>query len=151
MMIRLLVCATLLLGAVVADARDVTQEDELLRVEAALCHAFEAGDARFLRSALDRSFTLVDSHGEVTDYDRNIADVARRQPRYEVFRNHEQKIRLYGEAAIVIGITTVKGVAGKDAFAADFRYTDTWIRRGGHWKLAASHASRLQAPVSRPQ
>ena len=150
MMIRLLVCAPLLLGALAVDARDVAQEDELLRVEAALCHAFEAGDAGVLRSGLDRSFTLVDSSGEVTGYDRNIADVARREPRYEVFRNHGQEIRLYGDAAIVIGITTVKGVAGKDGFAADFRYTDTWIRRDGHWKLAASHASRLQDPVSPP-
>ena len=33
---------------------------------------------------------------------------------------------------------------GKDAFAADFQYTDTWVRRDGRWKLAASHASRLQ-------
>ena len=144
MTIRLLVCAGALLGAVVADARGVAQdEQELLRVEAALCRAFEAGDARMLRGGLDLGFTLVDSRGEVTDYERNIADVARREPRYDVFRNHEQRIRLYGDAAVVTGVTTVKGVAGKDAFAADFRYTDTWIRRDGHWKLAASHASRL--------
>jgi hypothetical protein len=151
MTIRLLACASLLLAAVVAEARDTTlDERDLLRVEAALCHAFEAGDARFLRSGLDRGFTLTDSHGEVTGYERNIADVAQREPRYEVFRNHEQKVRLYGDAAVVTGITTVKGVAGKDAFAADFQYTDTWVRREGRWKLAASHASRLQNPVSSP-
>lgn len=144
MTIRSFVCVSLLLGVVAADAREVApDEQELLRVEAALCHAFEAGDARFLRSALDGTFTLVDSHGEVTDYEQNIADVDRREPRYEMFRNHEQQVRLFGDAAIVTGVTTVKGISGKGAFAADFRYTDTWIRRDGHWKLAASHASRL--------
>ena len=148
---RFLICAGLLLAPVVAGAHDVARDErDLLRVEAALCNAFEAGDARFLRSSLDRTFTLTDSHGEVTDYERNISDVARREPRYEVFRNHGQKIRLYGDAAIVTGVTTVKGTAGQDAFAADFQYTDTWIRRDGHWKMAASHASRLQQPASRP-
>jgi hypothetical protein len=151
MTIRLLACASLLLAVAVAGAHDVKPDErDLLRAEAALCHAFEVGDARVLRSGLDRSFTLTDSHGEVTDYDRNIADVVRREPRYEVFRNHGQNVRLYGDAAIVTGITTVKGIAGKEAFAADFQYTDTWIRRDGRWKLAASHASRLQHPASGP-
>lgn len=148
---RFFICTGLLLAAAVAGAHDVARDErDLLRVEAALCHAFEAGDAGFLRGSLDRTFTLTDSHGEVTDYERNISDVAKREPRYEVFRNHEQKIRLYGDAAIVTGVTTVKGVAGTDAFAADFQYTDTWVRRDGQWKLAASHASRLQQPASRP-
>jgi hypothetical protein len=150
-MTRFLVYASLLLGPAVAGAHDVAQDErDLLRVETALCHAFEEGDAGFLRGGLDRSFTLTDSHGEATDYGRNISDVAKREPRYEVFRNHEQKVRLYGDAAIVTGVTTVKGTAGKDAFSADFQYTDTWIRRDGHWKMAASHASRLQHPASRP-
>lgn len=142
---HLLLGTSLLLGAAAAQARDAADDErDLLRVEAELCHAFEAGDAKYLRDGLDRSFTLTDSHGEVTGYERNIDDVARREPRYDVFRNHEQKVRLYGDAAIVTGITTVKGGTGKDAFAADFQYTDTWIRRDGRWKLAASHASHLQ-------
>jgi len=148
---RFLVYASLLLGSVVAGAHNVARDErDLLRVEAALCQAFERGDAGFLREGLDRGFTLTDSHGEVTGYERNVSDVARREPRYEVFRNHGQEVRLYGDAAIVTGVTTVRGTAGKDTFAADFQYTDTWIRRDGHWKLAASHASRLQNPASRP-
>lgn len=142
----LLLFAGLLLARTggVQAGNPVAEERDLLRVEAELCHAFEIGNAEYLRSRLDRSFTLTDSHGEVTGYERNIDDVTRREPRYDMFRNHEQKVRLYRDAAIVTGITTVKGGAGKGAFAADFRYTDTWIRRDGQWKLAASHASHLQ-------
>lgn len=126
-------------------SRDASMDERaLLRVESGLCAAFERGDATTARRDLDVTFTLVDSRGDVTDYARNVADIERREPAYEVFRNHDQAVRLYGDAAIVTGITTVKGRSGADAFAADFRYTDTWVRRGGHWKLAASHASRLQ-------
>lgn len=136
----------LLVFATQAQARDTAQDErEILRVEAAICHAFEVGDAAYLRTALDPRFTLVDSRGEVTDLAQNLAEVEAREPRYQEFRNHDQSIRLYGDAAIGTGITSIKGTAGGEAFQADFRFTDTWVYREGRWILAASHASRLSA------
>jgi hypothetical protein len=129
----------------IAQARDQAQDErDLLRTEAALCHAFEVGDATALGKSLDARFTLTDSRGNVTDREQNLAEVTKRDPYYDVFRNYGQKVRLYGEAAIVTGITTIKGHSGETAIAADFQYTDTWVRRDGAWILAASHASRLQ-------
>lgn len=116
---------------------------ELLQAEADVCHAFEAGNADALRRTLTADFTLVDSHGNVTNLKQNLAEVAAREPFYEEFRNHDQQVRLYGDAALIVGITSIRGRAGGEPFAADFRYTDTWIRRDGKWLLAASHASRL--------
>jgi ketosteroid isomerase-like protein len=132
------------LPAVAASARDASSDEKEIRsVEAVLCRAFESGDAATLRRHMDVTFTQTSSRGEVTDFEQNVAEVARREPRYEVFRNHDQKTRLYGDTAIILGITTVKGTADGKPFEADFQYTDTWIRRDGHWKIAASHASRL--------
>jgi hypothetical protein len=136
--------AALLLAAGIARARDQAQDErELLRAETALCRAFEAGAADTVGKGLDARFTLTDSKGNVTNREQNIAEVAKRDPYYDVFRNHAQQVRLYGEAAVVTGITTIKGHSGTTAIAADFAYTDTWIRRNGAWILAASHASRL--------
>jgi ketosteroid isomerase-like protein len=134
------------LATATAQARDAAQDErEILRVEAEVCRAFEAGDADTLRRHLEPTFTLVDSRGAVTDLAQNVAEVARREPLYEVFRNHDQKVRLYGDAAVVTGITSIRSRAGDgEVFEGDFRFTDTWIRRDGAWKLAASHASRLQ-------
>lgn len=116
----------------------------LLQAEAAACKAFEDGDAAFLRDALTADFTLVDSHGNVTGVEQNLAEVAAREPYYDEFRNDGQSVRMYGEdTALIVGVTHIRGKAGGEAFAADFRYTDTWIRRDGRWLLAASHASRL--------
>jgi len=132
------------LPAVATFARDAASDEKEIRsVEAVLCRAFESGDAAMLRKHMDATFTQTSSRGEVTDFEQNVAEVARREPRYEVFRNHDQKIRLYGDTAIILGITTVKGTADGKPFEGDFQYTDTWIRRDGLWKIAASHASRL--------
>ncbi|MDQ2701322.1 MAG: nuclear transport factor 2 family protein [Pseudomonadota bacterium] len=137
--------AVLMAGGSAAGARDAVpdQRELLLRTEAALCQAFESGDADALREGLTADFTLVDSRGTVTGLAQNLDEVRRREPYYDEFRNHEQQVRLHGDSAIVIGITSVKGRAGGEAFAADFRYTDTWVLRDGRWLLAASHASRL--------
>lgn len=136
----------LVLAMANAQARDAEQDErDILRAEAALCEAFESGDASYLRGALDPRFTLVDSRGTVTNLEQNLQEVRAREPRYETFRNHGQSIRLYGDTAIVIGITSVKGMAGGEPFQADFRFTDTWLRRDGRWLMAASHASRLPA------
>ncbi len=141
-----LLAAAFAMAAGAAPARDAAQDErEILRVEAALCRAFERGDADTLRKHLDARFTLTDSKGVVTDFEQNVAEVAGRDPVYEVFRNHDQKFRLYGDAAIVTGITTIKGRSGTTAFEGDFQFTDTWVHRNGQWKLAASHASRLPA------
>lgn len=127
-----------------AEAK-VDARRELLRVEAELCHAIEVGDVAVVKRDLDETFTLTSSRGNVTDYASNVAEVAKRDPAYEMFRNHDQKVRLYGDAAIITGVTSIKGHSGKDAVDGDFQYTDTWVRRDGHWKIAASHASRLPA------
>lgn len=135
--------AACLLVPLALHASESDARRELLRVEAELCHAFEVGDADVAKRDLDETFTLTDSHGAVTDYARNVADIEHRDPAYDVFRNHDQNVRLYGDAAIITGITRVKGQAGKAAFDGNFQYTDTWIQRDGRWRLAASHASRL--------
>lgn len=130
-------------GAAWAAGDKSADETELRGVEAAICQAFESGDAGTLRKLLDPTFTLTNSRGEITDLQANLAEVASREPRYDEFRNHDQKLRLYGDAAIITGITTVKGTAAKAPFAADFQFTDTYVRHDGKWLLAASHASKI--------
>ncbi|NUS38618.1 MAG: nuclear transport factor 2 family protein [Lysobacter sp.] len=133
----------LVLAGTVFAAAPSRDERDLLREEAAVCHAVEAGDAAYVRKVLDPRFTLTSSTGVVTDLRQNLAEVAAREPRYSEFRNHDQRARLYGDAAIITGITSIRGTSAGQPIAADYQYTDTWIRRGRAWRLAASHASRL--------
>lgn len=148
---RLIVLAMVagLAGCASATARDAARDErEIRRVEAAICAAFEHGDGGTLQKYLDERFTLTSSRGEVTGRSQNLAEVLSREPRYEVFRNHDQQVRLYGDSAIVLGVTTIKATVEGKPFAADFRFTDTYVRHDGRWVLAASHASRL---VESPQ
>ena len=127
-----------------ATGRGPAQDErDIRRVEAEICQAFQRGDAASLRPLLDDGFILTSSTGVVTDLAQNLEEVRTRDPAYDEFRNHDQIVRLHGDAAIVTGITTVKGRSGGKSFAKDFQFTDTWVRRDGRWLLAASHASAL--------
>lgn len=145
--IQCLVAAALAVAASPAPARDAAQDrHDILETETALCEAFENGDADTLRALLDERFVLTGSNGIPTDRAQTIAEVESGEPAYDVFRNHGQTFHLYGDAAVVIGITTIEGTAGGEAFAADFQFTDTWVYRDDRWLLAASHATRVSAP-----
>jgi Domain of unknown function (DUF4440) len=136
--------AGLVFATTTAFARDRANDaTEIRRVEKTLCEAFEKGEAKTLRQYLDPQFTQGTSRGEIEDFKQTVSEVEKRDPAYDEFRNHDQTVRVYDTAAIVIGITTVKGKSEGKEFAADFKYTDTYIYRDGHWWLAASHATRL--------
>jgi ketosteroid isomerase-like protein len=64
--------------------------------------------------------------------------------RYDVFENYDMLARLYGDTAVVLGKTRVKGTADGKPFDRIVQFTDTLIKRDGRWQLAAGHVSRIE-------
>jgi uncharacterized protein DUF4440 len=107
------------------------------------CDAFRDGEVAYLSEFLGDGFTLTDSSGKVTTRDETLAEIRNREPRYEVFRNHGMNVRLYGDTALVNGVTSLKGTSSGQPFEVEVQFTDTLIRKSGRWVLVASHASRI--------
>lgn len=118
-------------------------EEEIRRVEHALCEAFRTGDADTIARLEDETYTLTNTHAEVSTRADDIADAKKGDTRYSEFRNHDTTMRLYGDAAIVLGITSIKGTSAGKTFELDVHFTDTYVRRAGGWKIAASQATRI--------
>lgn len=146
--ILLACCSAIALGPAPAPHSPGADVAAILEVEQAICAAFEREDADWLEAHLDPSFTLVNSTGKVTTAADEVADL-RAGTRYDVFRNRDSKVRVYGDAAVVTGITRVEGRARAEGsehdarYAIDFRFTDTYVRRPSGWVMVASHASRM--------
>ncbi|HYG07133.1 MAG TPA: nuclear transport factor 2 family protein [Stenotrophomonas sp.] len=117
----------------------------ILEAEREICAAYQRGDADWLEQHLDPSFTLTGSTGKLTTRAEEAADL-RSGTRYTVFRNSGSQVRLYGDAAVVTGVTHVEGQAEGQPYALDFQFTDTYVRRPQGWLMVASHASRRAAP-----
>jgi ketosteroid isomerase-like protein len=137
----LLCCSLVFAGETPAPSRE---EQRVMQVTQDACVAFLAADVAAAEALLAPGFTLVNSSAVVQTRDEVLAEIRNRDPVYDEFRNHSMTARVFGDAAIVQGITTVKGRSGGDAFAVNVRFTDTLIREKGKWRLLVSHVTAIK-------
>jgi ketosteroid isomerase-like protein len=123
-----------------------TPEQEVMAVTQAACDAFRVRDIPALERLLAPEFNLVSSNSEVQSRAQALQEVRDGDPQYDRFENHSMTARLYGDTAVVQGITSLKGRSGGTPFALDVRFTDTLVRAGGSWRIVVSHVTKIPAP-----
>lgn len=57
----------------------------------------------------------------------------------------ELRVRAYGDAAVVTGLSTEKVLIKGNATTVRYRRTSVYIRRQGRWRCVSFHATRLNA------
>ncbi len=119
------------------------EEAKVMEVTQHACEAFRLRDVARLEKLLATEFVLVDSQGVVQSRAQNIEEVRQGDPAYDIFHNMDMSARVYGSAAVVQGVTHVKGKSGGKTFEIKLRFTDTLVKRDGRWQLVVSHVSRL--------
>ena len=127
-------------------AATASPEDEkaILQFEQNWCEAFRSGNAEAIASIEDEAYTLTNSRAELSTRADDIVEAKAHTIQYSKFYNHEQNVRLYGDTAIVTGITSLEGTSGDKPFKLDVRFTDTLVRRNGEWKAVAGHVTKLE-------
>jgi len=120
-------------------------QQEVIKFERDACKAFLDADVPALERVLTPDFTLTLSNGEVSTRADEINELRTGKVHYDVFENYDMLARLYGDdVAVVVGKTRVKGTAEGKPFDRVVQFTDTLIKREGHWQLAAGHVSRIE-------
>jgi len=142
---RLLLCS----GKVyyeLAAARDKAELEDvaILRVEQTWCEAFRTNNADTIAAIEDEDYTLTNSRAEVSTRADDIVQAKAHAIEYSKFYSHDQNVRLYGDTAIVTGITSLEGISGDKPFKLDLRFTDILVRRDGKWKAVAGHVTRVE-------
>jgi ketosteroid isomerase-like protein len=124
--------------------RPSPEEQRVMQVTQDACVAFLKADLAAAEALLAPEFTLVNSQAVVQTREEVLAEIRDRDPVYSEFRNHSMTAHVFGDAAIVQGITTVKGKSGEQAFDVNVRFTDTLIRKQGQWRLVVSHVTAIR-------
>jgi len=112
-------------------------ERELLRLEDTWAEALVKRDATFFRRTLHPRYVYSDERGVFTK-EQVIAEQTAGTDTVQQAANEEMRVHLYGPAAVVTGILVVRGRGKDGAFAHRYRYTDSWARSGGRWRMIAS-------------
>lgn len=143
---RLSWCASVALVSYGAwTAEPTTEESRVMQVTQDACVAFLTADLSAAEKLLAPGFTLVNSMAVVQTRDEVLAEIRNRDPVYDAFRNHSMTAQVFGDAAIVQGITSVRGRSGGQAFDVNVRFTDTLIRERGKWRLVVSHVTAIKS------
>ena len=60
--------------------------------------------------------------------------------------NEDVKVHRFGTPALVTGWLVVRGRGSSGAFERRYRYTDTWMKRGGRWQIVGAHDYLAPSP-----
>ena len=66
--------------------------------------------------------------------------------KFQSITTDDVRIRVYGNAAVETGLSTMKGQDAGKVVPEENRFTRVWIRQGGRWRLVANHYSNLVKP-----
>jgi len=135
-----LVLSVLILPLISVRAGD---EDDVLRAERELALCYQNSDAACIEQGVMEDYILTNSKGKITTRADDLEEARKHDPKYEIFENHDMKVRLHGDCAVVIGITHAKGISGGQSFDAEFRFTDTFVKDHGRWRLWAGQAIKI--------
>lgn len=131
------------LVATAAVAAPSSEEQTLIDLENTISAAYLKGDAKTIEAHVDPSWTLTNSHAMVSGREDDLKEVRAGDPKYTDFRTHDMKARVYGDSGIVIGIVSLKGTSQGKPFDADMRFTDTFVRVNGAWKMVAAQVTPI--------
>jgi len=63
---------------------------------------------------------------------------------FSEFKIEDLQVRLYGDTGIVLGAGMLKAhKANQDLIGGKFVWTDTFVKRGGEWKVVASQITQV--------
>jgi len=145
---RLVVCLLWLVSswATAQTPPDASHANESLLI--ALENAWNQAQLHHDSSALDRlvanTFISTDNDGTFMTKAEFLADNKDLSYAPSVMANTEEKVFLYGDAAVVAGIYHAKGLYKGKPFDRYGRFTDTWLYLNGKWVCVATHTSPLK-------
>jgi len=145
---RSLMIGSLMLLAVFAHAQSPSQKEskvveEIRKVDGERIQAQVSAD----RVALDRiysdDFIGIGPSGTLRTKKDVLSDFTSGSLKFKSITTDDVQVRLYGNAAVETGLSTMKGQDAGKVVPEENRFTRVWIKQGGRWRLVANHYSNL--------
>jgi len=144
------VCVVVLLFAVAISAQTSAQptsesvEQELIKLENQWVDAVVKLDFTFLDRVLADDYTWTGADGNVVTKAQLVASLKSGEGgKVTSAVIDEMKVRVYGDAAVVLGRSTEKVQYKGEVTSGQVQWTDTWVKRAGRWQCVAEHISLI--------
>jgi ketosteroid isomerase-like protein len=121
----------------------MTAEDELLKLEKEFAEAIVRNDLEGIGRLVTDDWIIIDPNGEIVDRARFSEVIKSGALTHDMMESQDFRVRVYGDSAVVTGITRTKGKFMGQEFSGQERATDVFVKRGGRWQCVLTHLTRL--------
>jgi ketosteroid isomerase-like protein len=106
--------------------------------------ALIAADLKSLEQILAEDFILIDvMSGSENTRSAMLSAIGERQIKFEAIVPSENRVRTYGNVAVVTGRTQMDGRVGESPFSAKSRYTHVFVEQQGEWRMVAAQGTPI--------
>jgi len=103
--------------------------------------AVKANDAATMDRILADDFVLVTGRGQTFTKADLLRDARNKTSVYEHQEELEQKVRVWGDTAVVTALLWIKGTSGDKPFERKLWFSDTYVRTPKGWRYVLGQAS----------
>jgi hypothetical protein len=121
-----------------------SEEEAVAAVEQRRIDALITSDIPVLDEIIDEHCTHIESNGTSRTKAAFLADVAKREFSFDLFKIEENHIRIFGATAVVAGTyRNIVRVRGNPNPVKHARHLRVYVNRGDSWKLVAHQATEI--------
>ena len=118
-------------------------EEELLKLEKEFARAIVKNDAEAIRQFLGDDWVIIDADGGIIEKARFLGVVESGALTHEMMESDDVEVRIYGDSAVVSGLTRTKGKFMGQDFSTQERATDVFVMQNGRWQCVFSQLTRF--------
>ena len=118
-------------------------EEELLTLEKAFAEAIVRNDLEDIGRLVTDDWIIIDPNGEIVDRTRFFDVIKSGALTHDMMESEDFRVRVYGDSAVVIGVTRTQGKFMGQEFSTQERATDVFVKRDGRWQCVLTHLTRF--------
>jgi len=118
-------------------------EQELLTLEKAFAEAIVQNDLEDIGGLVTDDWIVIGPDGEIVDRARFFEVIKSGALTHDMMESEDFRVRVYGDSAVVTGVTRTKGKFMGQEFSTQERATDVFVKRDGRWQCVLTHLTRF--------
>jgi hypothetical protein len=126
--------------------RPTSVVQKIMEMERKLRDANLNNDVSFLEQGIADDFVGINSRGNVYSKAENLRTRRSGYLEFESIEYSGQKIRAYGNTAVVTGTTHVKGSFAAHHFGGAYTYTRVYVKKGKSWEIVNFQVTKVLPP-----
>lgn len=121
----------------------MTAEEELLKLEKEFAEAIVKNDLEGIGRLVTDDWVVIGPDGEIVDRVRFFEVIKSGALTHDTMESEDFRVRVYGDTAVLTGVTRTKGKFMGQEFSTQERATDIFVKCDGRWQCVLTHLTRL--------